>query len=337
MTIREVVLPAERKQVEDFLESVQLRYEQNIDQTLYIQEDERIIGTVSAAGHIIKCLAVDSEFRNENIAVMLVSEMIKRLHQQGIYNYQVFTKPEYCAVFENLGFRILVSTPSFVSLEGGDGTIEKAIRKMQVQIQFNLGVDVTAGADIGCVVINGNPFTNGHLQLVQYVSANHDFVLVFVVEEEGSYFTFKERYAMAYLALKQYRNVLVLPSTKYMVSKDTFPSYFLKSVDDTTYNFAQYDALLFRNYFMPRLSIKCRYVGTEECDYMKIYNDVLKEVLSYRLKVVPRFEENGEIISARKVRHLIAEEKYHEVLKYIPETNHAVFLAMVQSKHDKPE
>lgn len=139
---------------------MQLRYEQNIDQTLYIQEDERIIGTVSAAGHIIKCLAVDSEFRNENIAVMLVSEMIKRLHQQGIYNYQVFTKPEYCAVFENLGFRILVSTPSFVSLEGGDGTIEKAIRKMQVQIQFNLGVDVTAGADIGCVVINGNPFTN---------------------------------------------------------------------------------------------------------------------------------------------------------------------------------
>ena len=179
MTIREVVLPAERKQVEDFLESVQLRYEQNIDQTLYIQEDERIIGTVSAAGHIIKCLAVDSEFRNENIAVMLVSEMIKRLHQQGIYNYQVFTKPEYCAVFENLGFRILVSTPSFVSLEGGDGTIEKAIRKMQVQIQFTLGVDVTAGADVRGGVINGKSFTNGLPALVPYASCHSDVCHVF--------------------------------------------------------------------------------------------------------------------------------------------------------------
>lgn len=337
MIVKEVVLPAEKQRIADFLASEQLRYEQNIDRTLYVESDDRIVGTVSSAKHIIKCLAVDDEFRGENLAVLLVSEIIKRMHDDGIYHYQVFTKPQYGVVFESLGFRTLVATSEFIALEGGDGSIDNVIKKLQVQIKFNLGVDVTAGADIGCVVINGNPFSNGHLQLVQYVSANHDFVLVFVVEEEASYFTFKERYAMAYLALKQYRNVLVVPSTKYIVSKDTFPGYFLKSVDETTESFARYDALLFRNYFMPGLSIKCRYVGTEQSDYMRLYNETLKQVLSYRLKIVPRFEENGQPISASHIRKLIAEGKHQELLELIPETNHAVLLAMLQSKNELPE
>ena len=333
MVIKEVILPSEKQKIIDFLAKFGLNYEQNIDQTIYLEEDDKVIATVSASKYIIKCLAADPAYRSENYAATLVSEMIKRLHMQGVYYYQVFTKAEYRVIFESLGFKSLLDTEKVSVLEGGDGDIQTEIKKMQTQIKYGFGIDFTKGNyDIACVVVNGNPFTNGHLQLVEHVSKNHDFVLLFVLEEEGSEFSFKERFSMAYLATRPCRNVMVLPSTRYVVSKATFPSYFLKTVDESTAEYATYDALIFQKYFMPQLSIVKRYVGTETVDYMSVYNQTLQKVLGNRLEVITRFEENGQVISARAVRKLLAEGKLDEALQYIPRTNHPIFLLMDRYK-----
>lgn len=334
MIIKEALIPVEKERISAFLDGCGLKYESDADRTLYIEEGEKIVATVSACKYIIKCLAVDPNFRSENFASQLVGEIIKRFHDEGIYYYQVFTKPEYINLFMSLGFRPLVQTEKVVVLEGGEGTIYDAISAMKVQMKYTLGGDsVQRDSDIGCVVINGNPFTNGHLKLVEYAAARHKFVLVFVLEEEGSYFTFKERFTMAYLATKPYGNVLPLPSSKYIISKATFPGYFLKTVDDTTAQYAKYDALIFLNYFIPQLNISKRYVGEEVSGYMRLYNQTLAEVLGNKLEVVERFTEDGEIISASKFRSLIKDGKRAEAFQIIPKANYAVVNAMLSSKN----
>lgn len=331
--VKEVILPEERQRIVEFLAKFGLRYEDNIDQTLYMEDGEGIYATLSASKGILKCLAVSPERRGENCAATLVVEMINRLNAAGIYHYQVFTKTVYRDVFLNLGFSLLIETGKVAVLEGGDGDIRSVIEKMRVQLKFGLGLDGDKN-DVACIVVNGNPFTNGHLRLVEYAAERHKYVLVLVVEEEGSDFTFRERYAMAYLALKPCYNVLVLPSSQYIVSRATFPGYFLKTADETTREYAEYDAMIFRNYFMPGLGIRKRYVGTETQPYMRIYNDTLRCILMNKLEVVPRFEEDGEVISASKVRALIAEGRLEEAMKFIPRNNYSIFRGMVLSRNE---
>ena len=335
MIIKEAMISVEKERITAFLKEFGLKYEANADRTLYVEEGGKIVATVSACKYIIKCLAVDPEYRSENLAGQLIGEIIKRFHDEGIFYYQVFTKPEYGNVFLSLGFRVLVQTDKVLALEGGEGTIFDAISAMKVQMKYTLGADsVESNCDIGCIVINGNPFTNGHLKLVEYAASRHKYVLVFVLEEEGSYFTFKERYTMAYLATKPYGNVLVLPSSKYIISKATFPGYFLKTVDDTTAEYAKYDALIFLNYFIPQLHISKRYVGGEVSDYMRLYNQTLLEVLGEKLELVERFKEDGEVISASSFRALVKNGKRAEAFQLIPKTNYAVVNAMLSSKHE---
>ena len=99
MVIKDAVLESEKTRIKEFLASAGLEYEQNIDRTIYIEDEGDIVGTASTAGYIIKCVAVLPDYRGENLAGMLVGEILKRLNDDGIYYYQVFTKPEYRAVF----------------------------------------------------------------------------------------------------------------------------------------------------------------------------------------------------------------------------------------------
>lgn len=335
MIIKDAILESEKEQIKEFLAKAGLGYEQNIDRSIYVEDDGEIVGTASTAGCVIKCLAVLPDYRGENLAGVLVGEILKRLHAEGIYYYQVFTKPEYKAVFNNFGFTAIIETDKVAVLEGGDGNIDVAISKIKKQIFFNLGVDVdNQQGDIACIVLNGDPFTEGHLRLAEYALEQHRFLIVFVLEEEGSYFSFKERYALAYLALKPYQNVLVLPSTKYIVSRATFPGYFLKTVDETTRQYAEYDATLFKKYFIPQLGITARYIGSETVDYMTVYNETLKKVLGDMVQEVPRFTENGAVISAKTVRNLIKEGKTDDASAFIPNSTKSLFYALVETHNE---
>lgn len=333
MIIKEVITSAEKQKIVNFLAEFDLRYENNIDQTIYIEEDDVVVGTVSVAGYIIKCLAVRADRQSENLAVTLVGDIIKRLHSNNVYYYQVFTKPQYKQVFESFGFQPLIQTDKVCVLEGGDGSISEEIKRIKTRMAFNLDLDMTADNDVACVVLNGNPFTEGHLFLVEKAAAEHDYCVVFVLEEEGSYFSFKERYALAYLSCKPLKNVMVIPSTKYVVSKGTFPSYFLKTADESTEQYALYDAKIFAEHFMPELGIKARYVGSEVTDYMSVYNQALKSVLGDKLQLVPRMKMDGEEVSAKKVRALIEQGNNFDAARYVPTAVRSMFLAMLSERN----
>lgn len=333
MEIKEAILDIELSMVKDFLASFDLRYESDIDKTLYIEEDGKIIASISKAKDIIKCLAILPSYQSENLSSILISKIIEKMHEENIHSYMVFTKAMYENTFINLGFRKLVSTSNTVMLEGGLETIDEAINKMKIKINAEYG-NINQDISVGSVVMNANPITLGHQHLIEKSVLENDLTLVFVVQEDNQEFDFQSRYSLVYLTCKKYENVVVLPASKYIVSKLTFPTYFLKE-DIVEQEFTLIDALIFKNYFMEKLNIAKRYVGTESKEKMNDYNKTLKQILEDKLVLVDRIGLDNQIISASHVRKLLHEGNIEEALKYIPQECYSIFKLMAYGKYSK--
>ncbi len=330
MEIKQALLQSEKQSVKEFLKEFDLNFRQDVDYTVYVEDKGKIAGTVSLKGDLIMMLAVDKKYQGENVALSLVNHLLTKLREDKIYGYKVFTKPEYLALFENMGFRTLVKSQEFCALEGGQSDIKQAIENLKTKVIMELGgID----PDTAGIVINGNPFTKGHLELCEYALQRHRKLLVFVLQEDLSEFSFKERFSLAFLATRQFADrVSVLPSTEYIVSRSTFPDYFLKTVDQQTQAYAKYDALIFENYFMKSLGVCKRYLGSESSEYMQIYNDTVKGVLGDRAEIVDRFTLNDKQISAKEFRRLIKEGQTEQALNLIPQSTKAVMNFILQGK-----
>jgi [citrate (pro-3S)-lyase] ligase len=331
MEIKEVILKSEKERVIEFLSSFGLSYRADTEYTVYIEENDEIVGTVSYTGNIIMELAVSRKMQGENLAAVLVSHITAKLRESGIYGYKVFTKPEYASIFENMGFRPLVKDVEFAAFEGGESDIASALSALKRKAVMEIG---ELDGDTAAIVINGNPFTEGHLALCEHALSRHKRLLLFVLEEDSSEFSFKERFSLAFLATRPYSDrVSVLPSTEYIVSRATFPDYFLHGADETTRAYAKYDAMIFEKYFMPALSISKRYFGSEVTDYMQIYNDTMRSVLADKAEFVERFEKDGKTVSAKSVRALIKSGKYDEALSLVPVACRAVMSLIINGKY----
>lgn len=333
MIIKEAYLPEEIKKIEEFLNKFSLRLDPNLTKTIYIENDnEKIIGTISCQDYIIKDLAVDENYQSENLASLLVNEILNYFRSNNIYNYQVFTKPIYKNIFISFGFSIIIETDKVIMLEGGVNKINDKLIEIKNVLTNKFG-EINENTDLGCVVINGNPITNGHVHLIEQASKNHKLVVLFVVEEDKSEFSFEERFSFAYLSTMRLGNVCVVPSSKYIVSSSTFPSYFLKDENEVIEQYSKIDALIFKEYFIKNLYIKKRYVGTETVNKMVNYNNVLKETLKDKLVIINRLTENDEVISASKVRQLLKENKYDEALYYVPREIAFILRSVASSKY----
>lgn len=314
MEIKEVRLKEELNSIKEFLSKNDLNYENSIDKTLYILDDDNIIASISKEKNVIKCLAVDEKYRSDNIASTIVSQMINFMYQDGIYHIMVYTKKIYELLFTSLNFKKIISTDKTVILEQGTPDINTVLSQIrhQVESQFNINV---MDEKINAIVLNASPFTNGHLYLVEEARKTCDYLIVFLLEEDKSFYTFKERLALAYLATQCFGNVIVIPSTCYIISNLTFPTYFIKEENTKNHEWMLTDALIFNEYFKKALNIKYRYVGTESDPVMKLYNETLKEVLKDNLIEIDRLDS----ISASKVRSKVKDGMIDDALIYIPE------------------
>lgn len=333
MEIKEAMLDSEILKVKEFLASFNLLYEKDIDKTLYILENDKIIASISKSNQIIKCMAISLMYQNENLSSLLISKMIEKMHEENIYSYMVFTKAIYEETFINLGFKKIVATSNTVMLEGGIESIHETINQMKVKINAEYGI-VDNNQKVGCIVINANPITLGHQHLIEIASKENDLALVFVVMEDNQEFDFQTRYSLVYLACKKFDNVVVLPASKYIVSKLTFPTYFLeKDVVDSEISLI--DGLIFKEYFMKELNIDVRYVGSEQKEKMNDYNQTLKSILKDKLVLVPRIKLDGQTISASYVRKLLKEKSFEEAYKFIPRECLAIFKGLVYGKYNQ--
>ncbi len=179
-------------------------------------------------------------------------------------------------------------------------------------------------SNVGAIVMNCNPFTLGHRYLVEFASKQVDFLYLFVVEEDASEFTFEERFEMVKEGVRDLKFVEVVPSGKFILSKDSFKNYFEKERIQGVSVDASKDLYIFAEYVAPRLGITKRFVGEEPLDMVtKQYNLQMKTILGeagIEVQEIQRKKNDDGIISASKVRSLLKSQDWDLIEKYVPET-----------------
>lgn len=177
---------------------------------------------------------------------------------------------------------------------------------------------------IGAIVVNCNPFTLGHRYLIEEAASQCDHLMVFVVEEDQSFFTFDERMALIEKGVADFENITVIPSGRFIISSLTFSDYFNKSeLQERTVD-TSLDIELFAREIAPCLNIKIRFAGTEPFDTItQQYNETMSRMLpQYGIKFIeiPRKELRGMPISASRVRYLLKVKNFDEIAKLVPQT-----------------
>lgn len=178
---------------------------------------------------------------------------------------------------------------------------------------------------VGSLNMNANPFTLGHRYLVEQALKEVDHLYLFVVEEDKSDFSFKDRYEMIKRGVADLKNVTVLTTGQWMCSSLTFPDYFDKeNLQDKKLD-PTMDIDLYGKYIAPAIGATKRFTGEEPFDLItRQHNNFMKQKLPfYKIQFYefPRKTlENGEAISATKVRKALKEKDFETLRKYVPQT-----------------
>ncbi len=301
----------------DFLKNAALEADMSVKQTVLVWDGDSLIATGSRDGNVLKCIAVDSARQGEGLTSTVITELRKSAFEEGFTHLFLYTKPKNRDMFSSLFFYPVEQT--------GDVLLMESIKDGMENFLDTLPIKDTKGV-IGSVVMNCNPFTLGHLYLVETAAADCDHLYIFVLSEDKSKFSAEDRINMVRLGTRHLKNVTVLPTGPYMISSATFPTYFLKNRESAVQVQCGLDIEIFTKHYAPKFSITKRYVGSEPLSPMTAeYNRALKENLPQRgieLIEIPRLENSGNPISASYVRKLLESGELDEVKKIVPSTTY---------------
>lgn len=289
-----------------------------LDTTLGIyDENQELVAVGSAANDVLKYIGVC----NKNVEKgsrfnKIVSALMNERAQNGIFHLFVFTKPEYILSFEHVGFNLLAQVKQGGILETGDDSIQEYLDRIPQVADQNI-------KKVAGIVMNANPFTQGHRYLVEQAAKENDLVYVFVVKNDVSLFSAQERIQLVRKGTADLKNVQVVFGDDYMVSYATFPAYFLPTAADIIDYQTKLDAQIFKTWIAPKLNIKRRYLGDEPFSKTtQRYNQALKKELppTVEVKIISRKTNHGKIITATQVRKWIAENRIENVHQFVPRT-----------------
>lgn len=168
--------------------------------------------------------------------------------------------------------------------------------------------------------MNCNPFTLGHRYLIEQAAKQVERLYVMVVREDCSLFAYTERKAMVEQGVADIENVSVIDGSDYAISRATFPTYFLKRLDDAADTQMQLDLDLFRRHIAPALGATVRFVGTEPTDQLtRRYNQLMHEALK-DVREIDRLEKDGYAVSASRVRKAMEEGDMNTIRQLVPPT-----------------
>lgn len=309
----------EKNLVIKFLKKCELEFDENVDYTVAIFEDDVIIGTVSKERNIIKCFAIDNNFRSLGLSTKLLTEVMNKLIQEGYSNSMVFTKKCNEDIFKNLGYNEVSSSENVILLEKGhpnfENTFDEIIKKYSIDIN----------KDNGLIIMHANPFTLGHRYLVENALKKCSNILVFVLEENRSFFSFEDRFDLVKKGLEDLKGVKVIPSSRYIISSATFPTYFLKKEDDMLKEYINLDTEIVAK-ICKKLNVKTRFLGTEPIDNItKMYNEKIISVFNcnnIEVSIVDRLMIGNNIVSASSVRTLLANKDFDSIKDIVPLTTY---------------
>lgn len=314
--------------VDDLLQRSDICRDDNIEFWALAFSDNALIGCMALANDAIRCTAIDSAYQSRNLLAPLLAEVRYAAIERGRPQLFCYTKPQFRGTFAGLGFWPIAEVPGLVTL------LEDDPRGVE---RYSDGLVSTTkpGTPVGAVVINANPFTLGHEYLIREAARVCAVVHVFVVGEENASFSYADRYAMVsagVAAMPERDQIVVQAGSRYVVSRHTFPQYFLKDAADITRAYTGIDLQLFRDRIAPPLGVRHRFVGTEPTSKITAqYNKEMAYWLQDAISEAPAIEVHeihrigagdAPVVSASTVRSLLAECRLKEAKQLLPPTTY---------------
>ncbi|MDL2258002.1 [citrate (pro-3S)-lyase] ligase [Eubacteriales bacterium OttesenSCG-928-K08] len=317
MEMRQLYLEYDKKELNVLVHAAGIRLEPGLEYCCGIYEGERLIACGGYENATIKCLAVLPHLQGEGLMSKLISHLYSTLRKEGKEEIFIFSKPKNAKLFRSLGFVELARVEMAALFTSRASGLQTYLR----------GIKPPATAPVGAIVMNANPFTLGHRYLVSEAASQCATLLIFVLEENKSAYSFETRLRLVREGVNDIQNAFVYGGGPYMISRDTFPSYFLKDPSGAAQTYAQLDAALFAKRIAPKLNITKRFVGSEPLDPLtSLYNETLKEILpkvGIEVNEIPRLELDGGPVSASRVRTLVDEGKLAQTRPLLPATTFA--------------
>lgn len=310
------------KGIRVFLKKHDLSVDNDVEFFVVAFSGTSIIGCGGIASNILKSIAITPELQGSGFSLKLMSELTNYAYEMGRFHLFLFTKPSNVKFFRQAGFFKIANAGDKLSLlENNKNGLEKYCNKLKKW--------KVPGDKIASIVMNANPFTFGHQFLAEKAASECDWLHLFVVKEEGSEFSYHDRFEMIRKGTQHIKNLTLHPGSKYIISRVTFPTYFIKDKGVIDYCHTAVDLQLFRDHIAPYLGITHRYIGTEpQCVVTNNYNQQMQQWLisplleSPKIEVieVPRITTNNNPISASTVRGLLIRGDTEHLADYLPKT-----------------
>ena len=306
----------EKKEVINFLKEKHLPFHLK-DEVVIGLIDEKIEAIMCLNDTIIDYVYFSDSFFTKDCFNLLYNSVKQYLLNQGKYTELIYTFKKYQEMFEKNKATSVSSSSNLCILDGDRYSYYEVLAKYRKQIEYKFEKSVDE-SDICGVVMKCNPMTIKHLDVLENLARMHQFLVVFLLQDQDLMFRFEERMSMVYLSSLPYKNIIVFPSTKYLVSNEAFPEFFELSTNCDEK--AQLDAKILRH-FQKHLNISCFYYYNDSNYFrlLKQYFDDLKYISTIELPT-------------NHVRQLIMDKKGDEVMEYIPNSIKAIFSLLERSK-----
>lgn len=323
-------LASSRRQVEQFLVANGLRLDDDVDYmaAVYNLEGEDIVACGALQGNLIKCVAVDGSMREEGLSSRLISHLIATAYRQGYTTVRLFTKPSNQQLFQSLGFMLLAQAPQAILMENNARPLREYCQQLREHRRPGC---------CGVVVMNANPFTRGHRYLIEQAAQRVDHLFIIPVREDRSLFSYVDRRAMLCDGTRDMTNVTVLQGSDYVISALSFPTYFLKDLNDATDTHITLDLDLFVRHIVPALEVRCRFVGSEPTDALtRRYNELMHQLLPpcgiQVLEVTRLTDDRAQPVSASSLRRCLQQGDFYQASRLAYRTTVPYVLAQVATQ-----
>ncbi|AJJ11393.1 [citrate (pro-3S)-lyase] ligase [Yersinia rohdei] len=307
-------------EITGFLRENDLNIDTTVEVFITVNLNEKLVACGGIAGNIIKCVAISEQVRGEGLALILATELVNLAYERHHSHLFIYTKTKNENLFKACGFYPIASVPGIVVLmENSDCRLQRYAKQLSQLRQ--------PGEKIGSIIMNANPFTRGHQYLVRQAAAQCDWLHLFLVKEDNSRFPYEDRLQLVLDGTKDITNLKVHPGSEYMISRATFPCYFIKDQGVADDCYTEIDLKIFRQYLAPALGVTHRFVGTEPfCAVTAKYNHDMSFWLetpslpypAISLVEIERLKYHGTAISASWVRKLLVQGEGETLRKLVP-------------------
>lgn len=301
-----------------------IRRDHNLEAIYGIYDGEKLVGTGSYYANTLRCLAIDPQYQGQGLMAILVDRLLEIQLERGNADVFIYTKSSMAHLFEPLGFYRIAATDQAVFLENNPGRFKRYLDELQDEANYFIKerhMHVSSTDQIAGIVMHANPFTLGHLHLLDFACEKYRLVHLFIVETEFSPISYAVRKQLIIDSTAHLNNLCIHGTDQYLVSQSVFPSYFVQDNEQAQRVQILLDADLFRqiaNY----LGIGVRVVGEEpDSEVTRLYNTLMAENFhnNLRLEIIRRKTiDDGVVISASKVRRALVNRDFQFVKKMLP-------------------